>query len=67
MSMRAAAVLACIAMILLTALLAVDWVNDVVAYARGLLPVATLFRLTIYLFSSVCLLIFFVVFLKRQS
>jgi hypothetical protein len=67
MSMRAAAVLACIAMILLTALLAVDWVNDVVAYARGLLAVATLFRLTIYLFSSVCLLIFFVVFLKRQS
>lgn len=67
MTLKTAAVIALAGMVLLTALIAVDFINNAIAVARGLVPDMTLFRSLIYLVASACVLIFFIVFQKRQA
>ena len=67
MTLKTAAVIALAGMVLLTALIAVDFINNAIAVARGLVPDMTLFRSLIYLVASVCVLIFFIVFPKRGA
>lgn len=67
MTLKTAAVIALVGIVLLTALVAVDFISNTVAVARGLVPDVTLFRSLIYLIACVCLLIFFVVFKNRGA
>ena len=66
MSLRNAAFLATVGMIILTALLLFDLVENSAAILRSLIPAVALFRSVIYAFASLMLTIFFFAFYKHQ-
>jgi hypothetical protein len=67
MTLKTASLLALIGMLLLTILLAVDFLNTVLGILRGLLPALAFFRSLLYLFASLTLTVFFFVFGKAQA
>jgi len=67
MSLKTAAFLALIGMILLTVLLAADFINTFLGVMRDLIPVMALFRALVYLLASLSLAVFLYVFHKTQS
>jgi len=67
MSLKSAAFLALIGMLLLTILSAADFVNITLGVVRGLIPAMAIVRSLIYLFASLCVTIFFWVFHRSQS
>ena len=67
MSLRNAAFLALVGMLLLSLVLTFDFINTLLAVARNLVPALAVVRSLIYLFASVCVTIFFYVFGQRQS
>lgn len=67
MSLKTAAFLALVGMILLTLLLAADFINTFLGVMRDLIPVMALFRALVYLLASLSLAVFLYVFHKTQS
>jgi len=66
MSLKSAAFLALVGMILATVVLLSAFLTDLTAAARGLIPAMRLFPSFIYAFASFCLTVFFYVFYRRQ-
>lgn len=66
MSLKNAAFLAAVGMIILTALALFDLFETIAGVLRSLIPAVTLFRAAIYAFASLTVTIFFFVFYKRQ-
>jgi hypothetical protein len=67
MILKTAAFLALIGTLLLTVLLAIDFINSVLALAGGLVPAVAVLRLLIYLVASLTVTVSFYVFNKAQS
>ena len=67
MTLKTAAFLALIGTLLLTVLLAIDFINSVLALAGGLIPAMAALRLLIYLLASLTVTVFFYVFHRAQS
>jgi hypothetical protein len=67
MTLKTAATLALIGTLLLTVLLAIDFVDSVLAVARGLIPAMTVLRTLICFFASLTVTVFFYVFSRAQS
>ena len=67
MSLKNAALLALIGMILLTVLLAADFFNTVLGVVRDVVPAIALLRSLIYVLVSLSATVFFYVFHKTQS
>jgi hypothetical protein len=67
MSLKSAAFLALVGMILLTILLIFDFVNDVLGVAQGLLPAVRLVSSLIYTFAGLTVTVFFYVFHRAQA
>jgi hypothetical protein len=67
MSLKNAALVALVGMLLLTLLLVVDLFVNVSNVLGGLIPAVTLFRALVYATASVCVTVFFFVFYKAQS
>ena len=67
MSLKNAALLALIGMILLTILLAADFFNTVLGVVRDVVPAIALLRSLIYVLVSLSATVFFYVFHKTQS
>jgi hypothetical protein len=67
MTFKNAATLALIGTLVLTVLLAIDFVNSFLAVARGLIPAMAVLRILIYLFASLTVTVFFYVFNRSQS
>jgi len=67
MSLKNAALVALIGMLVLSILLVVDFATNISNVLGGLVPAVILFRSLIYALASLCLTIFFFVFHKAQS
>jgi len=67
MSLKTAAFLALVGMILLTLLLAADFINTFLGVMRDLIPAMALFRSLVYVLASLSLAVFLYVFHKTQS
>jgi hypothetical protein len=67
MTLKNAALLALVAIILLTVLLAVDFINTTLGVLRDVIPAMALLRSLVYLLASLGLLLFLYVFHKGQS
>jgi hypothetical protein len=67
MTLKSAAFLALIGTLLLTILLAADFITTVSGVLADVIPAITLLRSLIYLFASVSALVFFYVFHRAQS
>jgi hypothetical protein len=67
MTLKNAAVLALIGTLLLTILLAVDFIKTLSGVLRDVVPVMTLPRSLVWLVASLCLTLFFFVFSRAQS
>jgi len=67
MRLRTAALLALIGLLLLTVLLAVDFIRDSLTFASGALALIHVLRSGIYLLASLGLTVFLYVFHKNQS
>ena len=67
MTLKNAAFLALIGTLLLTILLAVDFIDAVLGVVRGLIPAMALLRSLIYLLASLTVTVFFWVFRRGQS
>jgi hypothetical protein len=67
MTLKAAALLALIGTVLVTALLVWNLIFSVVNVVRGLLPVVVLFPALIYAFAALGVAVFFAVFRNTQS
>ena len=67
MSLKNAALLALIGMVLLTVLIGVSFVSNLLGFIRDLIPALTVFTSLIQLFTSVTLSLFFYVFHRKQS
>ena len=67
MTLKSAARLALIGTILVTALLAWDFIFSVLNVLRGLIPAVRLFSSLIYAFGAFSVAVFFFVFHKAQS
>lgn len=67
MNLKSAAFLAVIGMLLLTIVTAVDFINAIVGVLRDLIPALALLRSFIYLLASLSLLVFFLIFHRRQT
>jgi len=67
MTLKNAATLALIGTLLLTILLAIDFVNSLLAVSRGLIPAMAVLRSMIYLAASLTVTVFFYVFGRAQS
>jgi hypothetical protein len=63
---KTAAVLACVGMLILTVLLAIDFVRTFSAFGRDLVPVNAVIRSLVYLFTSTTVTLFFGVFSRAQ-
>jgi hypothetical protein len=66
MTLKKAAQLAFLGTLLLTVVLAVDFLNVLLGVSRSLVPAITLLRALIYLFASLCVTVFFFVFTKSR-
>ena len=67
MTLKNAAFLALAGMLLLTILLAADFVNTLLNVARGLIPAMALLRSLVYLSAGLTVTVYFYVFNKVQS
>ena len=67
MTLKNVATFAFFGMLLVTALLAWDFVFDVVNVAQGLIPLVKLFSSFLYALAALSLTVFFWVFRKTQS
>jgi hypothetical protein len=67
MSLKNAAFLALIGMIVLTVLMLFDFVSDVSADLQGLIPAVRVLRSAIYLFASLTVAVFFFASYKHGS
>jgi len=67
MSLKNAALLALIGMLLLTILLVAGSISDVLNVIRGLIPVTKLLSFLIHSFAALTVTVFFYVFHKAQS
>jgi hypothetical protein len=67
MSLKNAAVLALIGMLLLTILVAADFIRNVSGVIGGFVPAMALLRSLVYLFASLTVTVFFWVFSRAQS
>jgi hypothetical protein len=67
MTLQNAALLALIGMLLLTVLMAMDFVKTVSGIMNDVVPAVALLRSLIYLLASLSVTIFFYVFYKKQS
>jgi hypothetical protein len=66
MTIKNAATLALIGTLLLTVLLAVDFINSVLAVVRGLIPAMATLRSLIYFVAGLAVSVFFYVFNRAQ-
>ena len=66
MNLRNAAFLAFIGTLLLTVLVAADFVNAVIGFLRNLVPAMAVLRSLIYVFATVCVTLFFYVFSRSN-
>jgi len=66
MSLKNAAFLATVGMIILTALMLYDLFENVAGILRSLIPAVALFRSAIYAFASITVTVFFFAFYKKQ-
>lgn len=66
-SLKSAAFLALVGMILLTVLVLVGFIRDVTSVIDGLIPAVRVVASLIYLFASLSVSVFFWVFYKRQT
>ena len=67
MSLKNAAFLALIGTLVLTIVLAADFVRVLLGILRDIIPAMALPRALVYLFASLCVTIFFVVFYRSES
>jgi hypothetical protein len=67
MSLKTAALLALIGMLLLTVLVAYDFIRTAMGVVRDVVPAIALLRSLIYVLSSLTVTVFFCVFRKSQS
>jgi hypothetical protein len=67
MTLKNAALLAMVGMILLTILLAVGCIVSVTGFLRGVVSAAAMLSALIRLFAALCLALFFYVFHKAQA
>lgn len=67
MTLKNAAFLALLGMVLLAILLLADFLKTVSGILRDLVPMVALIRSSIYLLACLSLIVFFFVFHKRQS
>jgi hypothetical protein len=67
MSLKNSAFLGFVGMMLLTVLVAVDFINTVLGIMRDVVPAMALLRSLIYLLASFTLTVFFYVFHRAQS
>jgi len=67
MTLKNAAFLAMIGMLLLTILLGLDFIRTVSGFVGDVVPAMVLLRSLIYLFASISVMVFFFVFHKAQS
>lgn len=67
MNLRNAASLALVGTLLLTIVLAVDFVNALVAVLRDLIPMIALLRSMVYVFASICVTLFFFAFTRDPA
>ncbi len=67
MNLKNAAMLALVASLFLSILLAVDFLNTVLGILDGIIPAVAFLRSLIYLLASLSLTLFFYVFHKAQS
>ena len=67
MNLKSAALLALIGTLLLTILLAADFINTVLGVLRDVIPAMALLRSLVYLFASLSVTVFFYVFNRAQS
>jgi hypothetical protein len=67
MSLKSAALLALVGMVLLSVLQIAALINTVFAVLRGLIPAVMLFRSMIYTFAALTVMVFFWVFYRRSS
>ena len=66
MNLKSAALLALIGTLLLTVLLAVDFIDTVFGVARGVIPATALVRSLVYLFAGLAVTVFFYAFNKER-
>ena len=66
MNLNSAAFLALIGSLLLTILLAMDFINTVLGVVRDVIPAMTLLRSLVYAFASISVMVFFY-FFNRAS
>jgi hypothetical protein len=67
MSLKTAALLALIGMMLLTVLMAADFIKTVTGIMRDVVPAMALLRSVVYVVASLTVTVFFYVFYKKQS
>ena len=67
MSLKTAGLLALIGTLLLTILLAVNFIRDVLAATEGIFPLMSLLPPLVYLIAALCVTVFFYVFHRGQS
>jgi hypothetical protein len=67
MSLKTAAFLALIGMILLTVLVTADFINTVTGIMRDVVPAMALLRSLVYVLASLTVTVFFYFFQKSQS
>ncbi len=67
MTLKNAALLALLGMVLLAILLLADFLNTVSGVARDLVPMVALIRSLVYLLACLGVTIFFFVFYRRQA
>jgi len=66
MSLKSAALLALIGIILLTVLIVAGFISTLLGVMRGLVPAMALLRSLVHVFASVTVLVFFYVFHRAQ-
>ena len=67
MTLKNAALLALVGMILLTLLLLAGFIRDISSAVNGLIPAIRLLRSLVYVVASVAMTVFLYVFHKKQS
>jgi hypothetical protein len=67
MSLKNAAFLALVGMILVTILLVVGFINDVLGVAQGIVPAVKLLTSLIYAFAALTVTVFFYAFHRAQA
>jgi hypothetical protein len=67
MSLKSAALLALVGMILLTVLVLANFMTTATGVMRDVVPAMALVTSLVYLFASLCVLVFFYVFYRAQS